>query len=329
MLFFTAPRSEVLNTLRTAEDIFAIVAYRHGLGLDRSALEAIRIAARGASHLEAALATRVRLLPGSRSGRRLSFRVVARLTGGDHEFRRVDFQRAVERGITECGDRRLRLAGDGAEVEFWATMLADEFVLAIRLSDDRMRHREYKAAHRPASLRPAIAAAMGLLSDPRDDDIVLDPLCGAGTVLIERAQLGRYRLLLGGDSDPEALAAAQTNVGPRYKPIALVPWDAAELPLHDASVTKIVTNLPWGIRSGSHADNRRLYPRLVAEFDRVLAPDGAMVLLTAETRLLRELLARSRFRVTRVLYVTILGAPAAVYVCRGSIRRVVARASFP
>jgi len=316
MLFFSAPRPDPLKALRTAEDIFAIVAYRHGLGLDRSSLETIRVAARGASHLEAALDARVRLLPGSRSGRRLSFRVVARLTGGEHEFRRIDFQRAVERGIEECGDRRLRLAGDDAEVEFWATMLADEFVLALRLSDERMRHREYKVAHRPASLRPAVAAAMGLLSEPRDDDIVLDPLCGAGTVLIERAQLARYRLLLGGDFDRGALEAARTNVGPRYKPIELVPWDAAAIPLRDASVTKIVTNLPWGVKSGSHAGNLRLYPALLAEFYRVLAPDGTMVLLTAETRLLRESLARGRFRIARVFNVTILGAPAAVYVCR-------------
>ena len=289
--------------------------YRHGLGLDRSSLETIRVAARGASHLEAALDARVRLLPGTRSGRRLSFRVVARLTGGDHEFRRIDFQRAVERGIGECGDRRLRLAGDDAEVEFWATMLADEFVLALRLSDERMRHREYKVAHRPASLRPAVAAAMGLLSEPRDDDIVLDPLCGAGTVLIERAQLARYRLLLGGDFDRGALEAARTNVGPRYKPIELVPWDAAAIPLRDASVTKIVTNLPWGLKSGSHAGNLRLYPALLAEFYRVLAPDGTMVLLTAETRLLRESLARPLQDRTG-LQRDDPGAPAAVYVCR-------------
>ncbi len=316
MLFFSAPRPDALKALRTAEDIFAVVAYRRGLPLDRSALEKVSIAARDAPYVDAALAARVRLFPGNRSGRRLSFRVVARLTGGDHEFRRVDFQRTVERGIEESGDHRWRLAGDDAEVEFWATMLAGEFVLALRLSDDRMRHREYKVEHRPASLRPAVAAAMGLLSEPRDDDIVLDPLCGAGTVLIERAHLGRYRFLLGGDSDPHAMAAARTNVGPRHKPLELVPWDAAELPLREGSVTKIVTNLPWGIKSGSHAGNARLYPRLLAEFHRALAPGGTMVLLTSETRLLRELLARDRFRIARVFNVTILGAPAAMYVCR-------------
>ncbi len=314
-LFF-APRLDALKLLRTIEDLFAVVGYRSACGLDRASLEKVRIAARDAPYVDAALDARVHLLPGTRSGRRLSFRVVARISG-DHEFRRVDFQRAVERGISEGGgDHRWRLAEDQAEVEFWATMLDGEFILALRLSDERMRHREYKVEHRPASLRPSVAAALGWLSDPDGADIVLDPLCGAGTVLIERAHLGRYRMLLGGDRDEAALTAARTNVGPRYKPIELIPWEAYELPLADRSVTRIVTNLPWGVKSGSHAENARLYPRMLAEFCRVMSPDGTMVLLTAETRLMREVLARGPLKPLRVFNVTILGAPAAVYVCR-------------
>ena len=54
----------------------------------------------------------------------------------------------------------------------------------------------------------AVAAALAWLSEPRDDDIVLDPLCGVGTVLIERAHLGRYAMLLGGDADAEAATYA-------------------------------------------------------------------------------------------------------------------------
>ena len=145
---------------------------------------------------------------------------------------------------------------------------------------------------------------------------VLDPLCGAGTVLIERAQLGRYSLLIGGDHDPAALAAARENIGPRYKPIELHQWDAVALPLPDASVSKVVTNLPWGIRHGSHEENRRLYPRLIAEFKRVARKGGLIVMLTGETRLMGDLMTRGRFRPEKIVHVTILGAPAAVYVSR-------------
>ncbi len=313
MTIFTVPRPEPLCSLRTIEDLFAVVGYRHGLAGDPAALERIVANAREAPYVAQALATRTRLMPGTRSGHRLGYRVIARMAG-EHQFRRVDLARAIERGIAERGDHSWRFSPDHAEVEFWATLFPDEFILAIRLSDERMRHREYKVAHLPGSLRPAVAAALGWLSRPSPEDVVLDPLCGAGTILIERAQLGRYRSLIGCDRDADALSAARDNVGPRYQPLELHPWDATAIPLPDRSVSKIITNLPWGIRHSSHQENRRLYPRMLAEFHRLVQLGGQIVILTGEPRLMYDLAARGLFRPDRILRVSILGARATVYV---------------
>jgi tRNA (guanine6-N2)-methyltransferase len=315
MTLFAAPAAAPLGNLRCAEDVFSLTGYGHGVRSDRTGLTQSRAIARCAPFVEMGLMARNTFARGIRSGRRLSFRVVAR-TVGEHEFRRVDFQRAIEAGITERGDHGWRLSGDDrAEVEFWATLIGAEVFLTIRLSNERMRQREYQVAHRAASLRPAVAAAMAWLSEPRDDDVVLDPMCGAGTILFERAHLGRYALLLGGDIDPTAVADARANAGARYKPIELRKWDAAALPLGASSVDAIVSNLPWGARVGSHRENPHLYPRLLAEFKRLLKESGRMVLLTAETRLMREMISRGVIRPRKILNVTILGAPAAIYVC--------------
>jgi tRNA (guanine6-N2)-methyltransferase len=315
MTIFFAPGADKLGVLRTAEDLFGLAGYRAGVGPENKELDKIRGASREAPLVEAALVARVRVTPGTRAGRRLKFRVIARMAG-EHEFRRVDFQRAVERGILERSDHTWRLEEEGADVELWATMIDSEFFLTVRLSDDAMRHREYKAAHRPASLRASSAAALAWLSEPRDDDVVLDPFCGAGTILIERAHLGRYAMLLGSDRDAAALAAARVNVGARYKPIQLENWDAGALPLGDASVNKIVTNLPWGLRYGSHGENRKLYPIWMREFARVLKPGGMMVMLTAEWRLMRELERTRKFAPSKIIRVSVLGKSAAIYVCR-------------
>jgi tRNA (guanine6-N2)-methyltransferase len=316
MALLAVERPQALARLRCAEDLFALAAYARPLAPDEKGLEQARKIARNAPYVETALARRVAVTPGSRSGQRLGFRVVVRTTG-QHEYRRIDLQKALERGIGERGDRRWRREPDG-DVEFWATLLDDELFLTIRLTDDRMRQRDYKVAHFPGSLRPSVAAAMAVLSQPTDDDVVLDPLCGAATILIERAHLGRYRLLLGGDSDPRTLEAARENVGPRYKPIELRQWDATALPLADGAATRIITNLPWGRKLGSHEDNRRLYPKLLAEFRRVLDPQGLMVLMTSETRLMRELMQEYEIVPTSILVVTILGTTAWIYVCRFS-----------
>jgi tRNA (guanine6-N2)-methyltransferase len=316
MTIFSAPRPDPLAQIRTAEDIFAIVAHRRGLDNGKAALENVRAATRHAPFVSEALAARVRMLPGSRAGRRLHFRVVARMAG-EHDFRRVDFARAVELGLGERGDHVWRRGDEGAaDVEFWAALLSDEFILSVRLNDDSMRHREYKAAQIPASLRPAAAAALAWISHPEPDDVFFDPMCGAGTVLIERAHLGRYKLLLGSDHDPASLAAARTNIGPRYKPVELHRWDATKIPLNDASVDKLVTNLPWGGTHGTHENNRALYPRLFDQFSRVLRKGGTMVVLTGEMQLMRTLIAGGTVSPQKVLHVSILGSPAAIYVCR-------------
>jgi tRNA (guanine6-N2)-methyltransferase len=314
MLVFEASRPEPLATLRCAEDLFAVVAYRRGLDNDATSLDKVRAVIRGCTHIDAALNARVAIVKGARAGKKLRFKVVARLSG-EHQFRRVDYKHAVETGILEQGDHTWRLDEDNAEVEFWATMLRDEFIFTIRLSDDAMRFRDYKISHRPGSLRPSVAAALALVSNPAPDDVFLDPLCGTGTILIERAHCGRYAKLLGGDSDRDTLLAARENIGPRYKPIEIKQWDAVALPLEDSSVDKLVSNLPWGMKHGSHGDNRKLYPRLIGEFRRVLKPGGTMVVLSAETRLMSELWTRAHLRPSRILHVTVLGAPAAIYLC--------------
>jgi tRNA (guanine6-N2)-methyltransferase len=314
MLIFEAPRPEPLASLRCAEDLFAVVAYRRGLDNDATSLDKVRATIRGCTHIDAALIARVAIVKGARAGKKLRFKVVARLSG-EHEFRRVDYKHAVETGILENGDHTWRLDEDNAEVEFWATMLRDEFIFTVRLSDDLMRFRDYKIAHRPGTLRPSVAAALALMSNPAPEDVFLDPLCGTGTILIERAHFGRYAMLLGGDSDRDTLLAARENIGPRYKPIEIKQWDAVALPLGDSSADKIVSNLPWGMKHGSHGDNRKLYPRLIGEFRRVLKPGGTMVLLSAETRLMSELWTRAHLRPSRILHVTVLGAPAAIYLC--------------
>jgi 23S rRNA G2445 N2-methylase RlmL len=109
-------------------------------------------------------------------------------------------------------------------------------------------------------------------------------------------------------------------VGARYKPLELHRWDAAAIPLPDQSGDRIITNLPWGMRHGSHADNRRLYPRVLAEFSRLIRPNGRIVILTGETRLMTELLRKGLLKLEQLLRVSILGARAAIFVCRARSR---------
>jgi tRNA (guanine6-N2)-methyltransferase len=321
--------------LRTVEDVFAVVAALPDLPPTATALRLLRDTA-ATMAIEPALRIARQVKPGRGGQGRLRFRVVARQVG-QSAYRRVDAQQAVERAVAARGDHHWRLADEGS-LEFWLTLLPNrtagrpkgpargsrhpgdqdragyEALLALRLSDEQMRHRDYKLEHLPASLRPSAAAALVWLTRPAPDDVFLDPMCGAGTILIERAHAGRYALLLGGDAREQALEVARSNVGPRYKPIELRQWDARSLPLDAASITAAAVNLPFGKQIGSAEENRSLYPEVLRELARVLRPGARLAALTGDRRAFDDALRRARGLTRRAAYpVLVLGQPASVY----------------
>src|SRR4051812_41658244 len=203
LLFDYSGDARDLMELRTIEDLFVVITTLPDLPPTRDALRLLEQAASRASTIEPALTLARQLQPGSGGRGKLRFRVVSRQVGTT-AYRRVDAQRAIERGIAMRGDHRWQLAEDNA-IEFWLTLLPNpaarstgpsthstssgqarsggaarqagrnlsEVILALRLSDERMRHREYKLEHMPASLRPTAAAALAWLTQPDDDDVFL------------------------------------------------------------------------------------------------------------------------------------------------------------
>jgi tRNA (guanine6-N2)-methyltransferase len=279
-----------LLELRTVDDVFLLVHKFTDLPPKYSALKIVRDRLLGLP----AVGTAVRMVRGlypKRGGEgKMRFRVIARQQG-EAPYRRVDLQEAVGKGIGQRDDFRWRLAEDG--MEFWVTQHDSTVYVALRISDETMRHRTYKINHIEASLRPTAAAAMVLLTKPKPNDVFLDPMCGAGTTLIERALMMRYDQLIGGDLSPDAVEQARANIGNKYKPIEIHEWDARSLPIDEASVNAVTVNLPFGVQISTPEENRRLYPAVMKELKRVMVIGARAVLLTSDMRAINRSLERT------------------------------------
>lgn len=217
-----------------------------------------------------------------------SFKVVAR-AAGKQPFRREELAPPFARAVGALLPKWVPSA-EAAALEIWVHVIGERALVGMRISGDELSQRRYKRAHLPASLKPTVARALVLLSDPRPHDVFIDPMAGAGTILRERGNAGAAGSVLGGDLDPEAVRAARANAGKRA---GVVRWDATRLPLSSASVDAIVCNPPYGRQHEATAGLERLYARAAREMARVLRPDGRCVLLTGEPSLLLRTLPPS------------------------------------
>lgn len=318
VVVFRVPQiDERLLSLRTSEDVFLLAWGTDQLTYRAEDLDKIRRwTARDADwayllRLHHAIRPKPKGKP--------TVRFVAQMEG-HHAYQRRDAAKAFGQGLAGQFPESWKLAEENAAVEFWLTIDNATAVAGLRLSDRTMRHRTYKLEHRPASLRPTVAAAMVRLAEIKPRHVVLDPMCGAGTILAEHlAAIGKIRCdkppALGGDLDQGAVRAAAINLG-KLGAVHLLRWDAARLPLPAGSVDRIVSNPPFGKQLGSPESVAPLYRAALREYDRLLKPGGRAVLLASDAAALRTAARAVGWDNQRELKVRVLGQPAVVAVWR-------------
>jgi 23S rRNA G2445 N2-methylase RlmL len=302
--------------LRTVEDVFLLAWGTDQLTYRAQDLDSIRRWTARDAPWERLLRLHHAIRP--KPAGKPTFRLVTQMTG-THGYRRVDARKALARGLEGKLPASWRHADENAAVEVWLTINGATAVCGLRLSDRTMRHRTYKREHLPASLRPTVAAAMVRLAAARPGDLVLDPMCGAGTILAEQlARGGRGRppvRVLGGDLDAAALRTARANLAHAGEP-DLVRWDAARLPLPDQVAGAVISNPPFGKQLGEPEEIGPLYQRTIPEYDRVLRPGGRAVLLVADTGALKEAARAVPWQPLRQVRLRVLGQRATILAYR-------------
>eukprot|EP00092_Neocalanus_flemingeri_P029486 GFUD01032016.1.p1 GENE.GFUD01032016.1~~GFUD01032016.1.p1 ORF type:complete len:417 (+),score=115.55 GFUD01032016.1:37-1287(+) len=219
----------------------------------------------------------------------LTFRCTCYRSGTNHEFRSTEVQKLVGGRVQEKFN--WPVSCKKYDLEFVMNCDVKQVYCCINLTNISLFNRTV-TYFGPCTLRPPISASLVMLAKLQVGEVVLDPMCGGGTISLEGCQMGpQYHI--GGEihsmainrSKDNYLALKSKNNLPSQPPADFFQWDCLVPCLRDNSVDVIITDLPFGKRSGSKADNRVLYPRTLLSMARVVRPNtGRAVLLTQDKR---------------------------------------------
>ncbi|WP_067051579.1 methyltransferase domain-containing protein [Methanofollis ethanolicus] len=127
----------------------------------------------------------------------------------------------------------------------------------------------------PGVMMPRMARTMVNLSLLSPGEVMCDPFCGTGGMLLEGEMIGVRAV--GSDFDPLMIRGSRLNV----PAAALMLADATALPLRSSSVDAVVTDFPYGQSVCIKAETlNKLYEGALTEVRRVLKDGKRAVVIT-------------------------------------------------
>jgi tRNA (guanine10-N2)-dimethyltransferase len=127
----------------------------------------------------------------------------------------------------------------------------------------------------PGVMMPRMARALINISLVRGGEILLDPFCGTGGMVLEAELVGAQGA--GSDIDPFMVAGSRKNVPDGF----FFRSDATALPVRSSSIHAVATDLPYGQSVAIAAGSLEiLYAEALGEIRRVLMPGRRAVVVT-------------------------------------------------
>eukprot|EP00088_Acartia_fossae_P018880 TRINITY_DN20945_c0_g1_i6.p1 TRINITY_DN20945_c0_g1~~TRINITY_DN20945_c0_g1_i6.p1 ORF type:complete len:397 (+),score=62.27 TRINITY_DN20945_c0_g1_i6:43-1233(+) len=217
-----------------------------------------------------------------------SFRCSCYRTGSNHKFKSSEAQISVGGRIHDIFGWNVKMKDYDLEVVMNCDI--DQVYVTIALTNKALFNRTLSHLGF-LCLKPTVCACLVRFAKIEPGDVVLDPMCGGGSIPLEGSQMDTGGYFIGGEISPggaERSRKNQTDISTLHG-LSKVPlmdamqWDALHPCLRDNSVDVIISDLPFGKRSGSKADNRVLYPRTMNAMARLVRPStGRAVLLTQD-----------------------------------------------
>lgn len=228
---------------------------------------------------------------------REAFRITCERVGS-HAYTSMDVQRVAGQAVVDRYHAKVDL--ENPETIVRVDVAYNLCFVGVQLTRTPLHVRYRRVFQHPSALNPVIAYGMLRMAGLREGERLLDAFCGGGTILIEAAQAWRSVDPLGIDINPKSVEGAWKNaeaagvlgkvkfmVGDSRRLEAFLPegWKP----------DRVVSNLPFGIRSGRVKALPKLYLEFLASLHPLLPAHAHVCLLTARKEILESSAEKAGF----------------------------------
>ncbi len=237
-----------------------------------------------------------------------TFAIRAERVGANHEYTSLDVARVAGEAVIKLIESKHGLPPkvelDYPEIVIHVDIIENELYIYLSLTGDISLHRRgYRIYDHPASLKPTLAKAMLILSRAHDGEIILDPMCGSGTIPIESSLFFENSTNICMDINRRHLIGAKMNamVAGVSSKIIFIQGDAREIERYvTTKVDRIITNPPYGIRLGNPRAVKKLYREFIFSAHNILREGGSLTIITPEYRYVDEVIRSSGLRFRKI-----------------------------
>lgn len=174
--------------------------------------------------------------------------------------------------------------------------------LYLRPSSYNDNRFDYRVGYVSQSIKPYMAATIVELAKPylKKDARILDPFCGAGTMLLERRLQVSTDAAYGVDYFADAIKAAKDNSAMIGPDIHYVQRDFKDF-THEYRFDEIITDMPVKSQNTGIEEIRDIYDNLFIKADELLNENGVIIIYGAESNLIKKNLRlhKKTFRLER------------------------------
>ena len=203
------------------------------------------------------------------------------------------------------------------DINIRADVIATKIIIGTQINvDDLSKERHFLRFRNAVTIKTNLAYAMIRCANIKNGDLLVDPFCGSGTILLEALDFYQKRIhCLGMDVSRRSANGARENAFAEGFHEDLCQFhccDARNFRKHlqEESVDAIVTNLPWGIMTGHKnvSDLQSMYEVFLRTAWYVLKDRARIVMLVLRglqlTRIIRKLSGRYRLLSVNVVRTT-------------------------